>query len=285
MKILISVDIEGASGIVSAREVGYPRQPVGDPQSNPDYLVARQWLTADVNAAVEGAIEAGATRFVLHDTHGLDYRNVVMDELHPAVEVVRGMPVIFYEYDDLDTSYDAAFLIALHSRAGTAGLFSHVLSWPLLRDVRLNGQPVGEGEITTELAAQFGIPTVLITGDNMVCDEMKSWTGGKIETAVVKQSLSRYAAHCLPLGEARGLIHQAAYRAVQGIADNRVSHCEAPFTIEVTLSNREIARYVAWMPGVNYDGDSTVSYTDDDFLTVYKAFLAMFWIALSGGNP
>ena len=99
MKILISADMEGVSGVVSARETGYPRHVIGDPQTTPDYMAAQRWLTADINAAIEGALEVEpSARFVMHDSHGHDYRNVVFDELHPAVEVVKGMPVIFYEW-------------------------------------------------------------------------------------------------------------------------------------------------------------------------------------------
>lgn len=285
MKILISVDMEGASGIVTSRETGYPRRQVGDPEATPDYLVGRHWLTGDVNAAVEGAMEAGATAFVLHDSHGLDYRNVVLDELHPAVEVVRGMPIIFYEYDDLRDSYDAAFLIAMHARAGQPGVLSHVLDWPLLHEVRINGQPVGESQITAALAGHFGIPTVLITGDDVVCEEMKAWTAGQIETAVVKQSLSRYAVRCLPLPEARERIRQAARRAVERIGEIQPSRYEPPITLEVDFEDRQVAWYASWMPQVRYEGDRTVSYTDDDFLSVYKSLLAMFWIATSRLNP
>jgi D-amino peptidase len=165
MKILISADIEGASGIVTSRDCGFSSNPAGDPQSTPDYLNARSWLTADINAAVEGAIQAGATEFVLHDSHGLDYRNVNLNELNPSVEVITGMPIIFYEYEDLDTSYDAAFMIAMHDRAGQSGIISHVLDWPLIREVRINGLPVGESHLTAALAGIHNVPTVLITGE------------------------------------------------------------------------------------------------------------------------
>jgi D-amino peptidase len=285
MRILISVDMEGASGIASSRETGYPRRPVGDPESTPDYLSGRQWLTGDVNAAVEGAIEAGATSFVVHDTHGLDRRNVILDELHPAVEVIRGMPIIFFEYPDLSRSYDAAFLIAMHSRSGRAGILSHVLDWPLMREVRINGLPVGEGEITAALAGHFDIPSVLVTGDDVVCEEMSASTGGQIETAVVKYSLSRYAARCLPLTTAREHIRQAAHRAVQRIAEIKPLRYELPTTLEVDFNDRQVAWYASWMPAVRYDGDRTVAYVGDDFLSVYKALLAMFWIATSDLNP
>ena len=285
MKILISADMEGASGVVTGRETGNPRHPIGDPEATPDYLIGRSWLTGDINAAVEGAIEAGATEFVLHDSHGLDYRNVVLNELHPSIEVVRGMPIIFFEFEDLDMSYNAAFLVAMHARAGQHAVLSHVMDWPLIREVRINGQPVGESQITAALAGYFKIPTVLITGDNVVCEEMKAWTGGQIEIAIVKQSLSRYAAHCLPLTKARECIHQAAYRAIKRIGDIKPSHFEPPITLGIEFNDRQVAWYVSWIPGVEYDGDRRVSFTDNDFLTIYKTLLAMLWVAESKLNP
>ena len=282
MRILLSVDMEGVSGVVSSRETGYPRQVIGDPQITPDYLNGQRWLTADINAAVEGAMEAGATSFVVHDTHGLDYRNVLMEELNPAVEMVKGLPVIFYEYEDLDNSYDAAFLIGMHARAGEPGVISHVLDWPLIREVRINGQPVGESEITIALSSYYGIPTVLITGDDLICDEVHTWTHNQIETAVVKKSLTRYAAHCLSLPVARERIRQAAKRAVERIGEIEPRTFASPITLEVDFSEPQIARYMAWMPGgVTYNGRYTASFTGDDFLKVYQVLLAMLHIASS----
>jgi len=285
MRIVISLDIEGCSGVASLRETGYPREPIGDPQANPDYLTARRWLTGDVNAAVEGALEAGATAFVLHDSHGLDYRNVILDELHPSVEVVRGAPIIFYECDDLATSYDATFLIGMHARAGQAGILSHVLDWPLVQEVRINGRPVGESQLSAAVAGYYGIPTVLVTGDDVVCAEMAEWMHGQVETAIVKTSLSRYAARCLPLPVARQRIREAAYRAVKRIPQARPVLFERPITLEVDTVDRQIARYISWMPGIEYDGNCTVCYTNHDFLSIYKALLAVFWMLQSRLNP
>jgi D-amino peptidase len=210
---------------------------------------------------------------------------VVLDDLHPAVETIRGMPIMFCEYEDLDDSFDAAFLIAMHARAGQPGVLSHVLDWPLLREVRLNGRPVGESEITAALAGHFGIPTVLVTGDDIVCAEMKAWSGGQIETAVVKKALSRCAVRCLPLHRARERIREAAWRAVKRAGEIEPSRLEVPITLGVDFSDRQVAWYVSWMPAVEYDGDSSVSYVGGDFLAVYKALLAMLWIAESNLSP
>ncbi len=285
MRILISVDFEGASGIVSEKQTGFPKRLYSDPEQSEGYLEGRRWLTGDVNAAVEGAREAGATSFVMHDSHGLDYRNVLLEELDPAVEAVRGQPVIFYETDLVDKSFDAAFLIAMHARAGQPGIISHVLSWPLIQGVRINGRPVGESEITAALAGSQGIPTVLITGDDLVCAEMQVATNQQIETAVVKYSLSRYAARCLPLSAARERIRQAACRAVERIREIRPFGYEPPISIAVDWRERQVASYVSWIPQVTYDGVCTTTFTAVDFLSVYKALLAMFWVAGSGSTP
>jgi D-amino peptidase len=286
MKILISADIEGTAGLVSDREIGYPKQVIGDPEASPDYLKARKWLTEDINAAIAGARAGGATSFVVHDTHGLNYRNIVLDDLDPEVEYVAGRPMIFYEYPDLeDHAYDGAFMIGMHARAGQKGIISHVLDWPLLREVRLNHQPVGESQITAALAGYYGIPTVLITGDDLICNEVKAWTNGQIETAIVKKSFSRYAARCLPLVKARNLIQEAARRAVQRIHEIQPSRYADPIRLEVDFNDREIARDVSWMPQIEYDGDCTAAYEGADFLKVYQVLCAMFWIATSHLSP
>jgi D-aminopeptidase len=98
---------------------------------------------------------------------------------------------------------------------------------------------------------------------------------------VVKYSLSRYAARCLPLTAARERIRQAAFRAVKRAQASEHHGYEPPISLAVQFDERQVASYVAWMPASEYDGDRTVSYTDDDFLRVYKALLAMFWIAQS----
>lgn len=194
MRFLVSVDIEGASGVVSRKQTG---------EGLIDYERGRRWLTADCNAAIVGVLEVDpSATFVLHDTHGLDYRSVLMDELHPAAEVVHGQPIIFYETPDLESHaraktagsegtvppYDAALLIGMHARSGLPGVLSHVLDDDRLKGVWVNGEPAGESHVTIALAAHYGIPTVLITGDQLVCDEISRWMDGEVEAAVVKES-------------------------------------------------------------------------------------------------
>jgi len=270
MRILISTDLEGASGVVSLRST----------QADA-YLAARRWLTGDVNAAVEGAMEAGSVSFVLHDGHRLGQEVILLDELHPAVEVVRGRPIVFFEEADLARGYDGAFLIGMHARAGQSAVLGHCLVPGVVAEVRLNGQAVGEPELAATLAGSYGIPTLLVSGDDHVCLDVQRWSSGKIEAAVVKYALSRDAARCLPLIEARERIRSAARQAVQRVGKARAFAPPSPVTIEVEFAEREVARRVAWMPQLAYDGSRSVRYTDADFRQAYRALLAMLAIATS----
>ena len=280
MRIVISADIEGASGVVSGRETGYPRKVGGDPQSAAEYRAACRWLTEDINAAIEGARAAGACEFVVHDSHGMDYANVLLDELDPSVDVVKGMPLVFFDPGDLEKGhYDAAFLIGMHARAGQPGVQSHVLDWPRFWEVRINGLPVSESTLSIALASYYHLPTILVTGDDLICGEASRWTNGAIETAVVKYSFSRYAARCVGMKNARDLIQSAASRAVKHKRKIPPAAFSTPITLEVDILDPQLAMYVSWMPNIEYDGACTVRYRSDDFLRIYKILFAMFWLS------
>ena len=271
MRIAISVDMEGISGTVSFKQIV---------AGNPEFERGQRLATADVNAAIAGAREAGATRFFIHDTHWLDQINLLIDELDESAEYVGGQPLLLWE--DLDANYGAAFLIGYHARAGQPGIMSHVFS-DLICDIRLNGRSVGEGTLAAALAGYYGIPTILVTGDDYVCADMQAWCPA-IETAETKVSITRYATRCLPVEEARANIRQAARRAVAGLADHKPLKIQPPITLEVRWRNNQTARSVALMPGVDIKDQETTRFVHDDFAEVYRALKAMLHIALSSLN-
>ena len=271
MRIAISVDMEGISGTVSFKQIV---------AGNPEFERGQRLATADVNAAIAGAREAGATRFFIHDTHWLDQINLLIDELDESAEYVGGQPLLLWE--DLDANYGAAFLIGYHARAGQPGIMSHVFS-DLICDVRLNGRSVGEGTLAAALAGYYGIPTILVTGDDYVCADMQAWCPA-IETAETKVSITRYATRCLPVEEAQANIRQAARRAVAGLDDHKPLKIQPPITLEVRWRNNQTARSVALMPGVDIKDQETTRFLHDDFAEVYRALKAMLHIALSSLN-
>lgn len=258
MKVVVSVDIEGASGVVSLKETG---------EGAFDYEQARSHLTHDCNAVIKGALVAVATEIVLHDTHGYDFRNVLLDELHPAAEVIRGLPVFLFER--LRSGYDACFLVAAHAGPyRTQALLSHLYT-EQFQEVRFDGRPVGEGEVTAALAGSLSVPTTLVTGDDVVCADMKAVVPD-IETAVVKTSLSRYAGHCLSLERTHSILKEAATRALHDLGRREPFVYEGATKVEVLCDTGYHAQVYADMGVAEWDRKRLVSYTASDIWDAYR---------------
>src|SRR3954447_17277224 len=202
--------MEGASGVTRWQDVGTAGQ---------DYQRARAWMTADVNAAVTGARAAGATEFVVEENHGVEMLcNLLMDEIDPDVDVVRGSPRgAATTMAALDGSFDAVFLVGHHAAAGDyPGICAHTISYGSYRTVRCNGELFSEGEIFVTVAASHGVPTVLVTGDQVVGARLNRFVPG-IEQAVVKTALSHTAGSIVPPVRAQRIIADAAERAVKSV--------------------------------------------------------------------
>jgi D-amino peptidase len=230
VRIYISVDMEGVSGVTRWADVVTRGQ---------DYQRARHWMTADVNAAVAGARAAGATGFVVEENHGVEMLcNLLLDEIDPEVDVVRGQPRGgATTMAALDDSFDAMFLVGHHASASDyPGICAHTISYTAYKDVRLGGRPLTEGEMFALAAAQRGVPTALIAGDDVVAGILQKVCPG-IEAAIVKRALSREAAVIVPPVRAQRLIRDAAARAVERVraGDIDAPELRPPFAIEVEL--------------------------------------------------
>jgi D-amino peptidase len=230
MRVFISIDMEGVSGVTRWSDVVSTGQ---------DYQRARSWLTADVNAAVAGARAAGATEFVVEENHGVEMLcNVLLDEIDPEVEVVRGQPRGgATTAAALDESCDALMLVGHHAKVGDyPGVCAHTISYDGYKDVRLHRRSVSEGEIFATIAAQNGVPTILIAGDDVVCAEMQKVCPG-IETATVKRALSREAAAIIPPVRAQRIIAAAAQRAVERLRAGEITAPDftTPFAFEIEM--------------------------------------------------
>ena len=281
MKIFISVDMEGVSGVTRWEDVITRGQ---------DYQRARSWMTGDVNAAVEGARAAGATEFVVEENHGVEALcNLMLDEIDPDVEVVRGQPRGgATTMAALDDSFDAMFLVGHHAKVGDyPGICAHTISYGEYRDVRLAGRSVSEGEIFATAAAQQGVPTALITGDDIVAAELSRVCPG-IETAIVKRALSRTAAAIVPPARARRIIASAAQRAVERVRAGEIAPLEfaTPFSMEVDLQSAlsDAAReaFTLRFPEFQLVGDRTVAFLEADMHRAYRMAVIVQFIA---GQP
>lgn len=207
MQIYISADMEGITGLVDALDV----QPGGT-----DYERGRVMMTEDVNAAIRGAVTAGATRILVNDAHG-PMRNLLPDLLHPAASLVRGRPKPMGMLEGLDGSFDAALCVGYHARAGALGVMSHSFMGHEIEDMWLDEYAVGEIGLVHATAAALGVPVRLLTGDDAACAEVTSWDPG-VRAVEVKQARDRFAAELRPVPEARQAIETAVAQTLEAMS-------------------------------------------------------------------
>lgn len=236
MRVYISCDMEGATGICCRQQTA---------KGDPYYAEGRRLLTGDVNAVIEGAIEGGADEIIIADAHDGSF-NLLPEELHSAARVIYGVPQSGPRFAYLDEDTDVMFLVAYHARAGTlAATLEHTMSSMSWHSVRVNGEEIGEVGIDAALAGSVGVPVVLVTGDDKVCEEAEDLLG-PIETAVVKRGLNRHRAVCLPPAESRPLLKEAACNALALQSQITPLSFGSPVEVMITYKHTEHADSASW---------------------------------------
>jgi D-amino peptidase len=261
MRLYILTDMEGVSGIV--------REEQTSPGSR-EYEEACLSLTRDVNAAIAGALEAGASEILVNDLHGARYGfNLVLEELHPEAKCITGGPRS-YRLPCLDRGFDAAFMIGYHAMAGTKGaVLDHTMSTRVIYEVRLNGLRVGEIGIDASILGAFGIPVALVTGCVKACEEAKNLLGN-IETVAVKEGLSRNVAVCLSPSKARGLIKQGAKKALENLTNFKPLIFKPPIALEIDYTHPNYADQQERAVLAKRIGPRTIAFYDDELLKVMR---------------
>jgi D-amino peptidase len=172
--------------------------------------------------------------------------------------------------EGIDSSCDAVFFVGYHARAADArGVLSHTFTGPdTLWDVRLNDVPASEARFNAALAGQYGVPVALVTGDDVICDETKSWLP-HVETAVVKYAIDRFTARCLAQPTALERIRTAASRALQRVNEMQPFRLTLPIRLDMVLGDSSMAAAAASIPGVERCDDRTVTYTAESAQAAY----------------
>lgn len=265
MKVFISTDFEGTAGIVAWEQTL---------EGNPEYAHCRALLTAEVNAAIEGALAGGATEIVINDAHH-NMRNLRADELAGEATLVSGRHKPLYMMQGLDASFDAVFFVSYHGSIGAeAAILSHTYNPGAVYEARLDGHVVGESALNALVAAHHGVPITLVTGDAVTAREAE-WFAPGAERVVVKESISRYAASNLHPEVARRLIREGAQRAVSGLGAARPPAFGQPARLEIDFLTTDMAEMAAWISGVRRAGVRTVALDDDNPLTLYQRFVTI----------
>jgi D-amino peptidase len=259
-KVYISADMEGVVGVVTGAQLG---------PSGFDYATARKYMTQEVLAAIRGARAAGATEILISDSHG-NGQNLLLDDLPPDVTVVRSWPRPLMMMEGIDSTFDAAIFIGYH--AGTTnpdGVRAHTMSSARLADIRLNGLSVPEGGINAAIAGHFGVPVVMVSGDDAAVAEI-SHVVGDIEGAVVKWNHSFHSARTLMPEAAYRLIEEKVEAALRRLDDFEPVVLETPVTLDVRFKNYRPSQVLAYLPIVERTDAHSIRYVGEDMIAVSK---------------
>jgi D-amino peptidase len=267
MRIYISVDMEGVAGVVHEDQTN----PL-DPRCAPEYARFRRLMTAEANAAIQGALDAGATSVLVNDSHW-EMRNLLAEELNEAAQLVSGGPKPLSMMQGVAEGHDAALFIGYHARAGTGNaILDHTYADRIL-DVRLNDRPVGEVGLNAALAGTYGVPVALVSGDSALAAEARELLGEELTTVVVKEAVSRHAAKSLAPAVACRMIRESVAKALKRRHAPFV--LPPPVTLEVEFSKSIEADMAELCPGAVRSGGREVHYTHDDYREVFRAWRVM----------
>lgn len=263
MKVFISADLEGTAGVVAWDQTN---------PSDKDYDKAVSLMLGEVNAAIEGALDGGATEIVVCDSHN-SMRNLDAMGLHPAVQVNQGGGKPFSMMQGIDETFDAVFFTGYHAQVGEPGVLNHTYWGSVVSGVRLNGEPVGETGINAAVAGYFGVPVALVTGDTVLAAEAAALLGN-VETASVKTPTGRFSATAVHPTVARDRIRQSAKRALDRLEEMEPYTLDPPVTLEMGVINSAQMDRIALIPGVQRIAPRTMRYMHEDYVTVFQCFLA-----------
>jgi D-amino peptidase len=265
LKVYISADMEGLTAVVTGEQLG----PDGF-----EYQKAREWLTLEVNAAVEAAQAAGATEIVVSDSHG-NMQNILPDLLPRGVKLVRSSPRPLSMMQGIDESFDAVLLIGYHSSTtNPRGVRAHTFSSGTFTAVRLNGVAVPEAVFSAAIAGHFGVPVVMISGDDAAVEEARRHLGD-LEGAVLKWTYGFHSALMVTPQEGREIIGQTVEAALGRLDQFRPFRLEGAVRLEVSLKNYMAAELLSYLPGVDRVDSHTIAFTGEDILEVSRLLTFM----------
>ncbi|MBA3583787.1 MAG: M55 family metallopeptidase [Gemmatimonadetes bacterium] len=266
-KVYISADMEGVAGIVDRSQV--------DP-AGAEYALGRRLMTAEVNAAIEGAFAAGAAEVLVSDSHW-NKRNLLWEWLDPRARIISGGGRTLGMMEGIDASFAAAIFLGYHTREGhPKGVLGHTWDHVKVAELELNGRIAGEGMLNAAIAGHFGVPVVLTTGDRWANEELAEVLG-EVGMAHVKEGLNPLGADSLVPARAVQLIRERATAVLGNRERYRPFRLEAPVTLEVRFQEIAFADAAEQShPAVTRVDPETVRYQGSDVIDVFGAFAGMF---------
>ena len=271
-KIYISSDMEGVVGAVTGEQMG---------PSGFEYHQFREFMTAEVNAAIEGARSAGAGEILVADSHG-NGQNLLIDKLPKDVKIVRSWPRPLDMVGGLDDSFDGVIFLGYHASSDNlTGVRAHTFSSGRLTSVKLNGTPVTEGAWNAAIAGELGVPVIMVSGDDAAVEEVTSLVGN-VEGAVVKWALSLHSAKTLQPEAAYDLIREKAAKAVKNIKKYKPYRVKNPATVDLDFKNYSPVELLSYLSLFERTGSHTIRFSAKTMEEASQ--IITFVLMYSGGN-
>jgi D-amino peptidase len=271
VKVFISADMEGTAGVTDWSQVM---------DGKPDYTRFRRLMTEEVNAAILGALEAGAKEIVVNDSHAT-MRNLLIEELHPQAQLISGSPKPYSMMQGIDASFDAVFFTGYHAIAGTQdAILDHSFSSACVRQIKLGNLVVGESGMNAALAGHFKVPVALVTGDSTSVAQVKKLIP-HVEAVSVKEAIGRVAARSYQPVEARRRIKDGAARALKRARDLKPFVVPKPVTLEIDWLYTTMADRCMLIPGMTRVNARATSFRAKDADQAYTVTIACLVMARS----
>ena len=263
-KVFISADMEGISGISASDQLS---------ASGAEYNRSRKMMADDVNAAIRGARRGGATDIVVNDSHG-SMRNLRLEDLDGQVRLISHSFKRSGMMEGLDESFDAAIFIGYHAKAGhPSGLFAHTGSG-VVRDVRVNGQSLGEGGLNTLVAAWYGVPVALVTGDDVAVKQVAE-VATQAKTVAVKRAINPRAVELRPFAVVHREIEEAAFAGVRD-AVKMAPQRAGSYTVEIQFEDLAIPEVAQNLPTMTRPAPDTIAYETDSMPKAYTLIRLLY---------
>ncbi|MBT4149916.1 MAG: M55 family metallopeptidase [Candidatus Marinimicrobia bacterium] len=255
-KIFISADLEGVVGAVTGEQLG----PGGF-----EYNRFREFMTAEVNAAIEAAKSAGATEILVADSHG-NGQNLLIEKLPKDVKLIRSWPRPLGMMEGIDSSFDGVIFTGYHaSTDNKEGVRAHTFSSARLTSLKVNGKVMTEGSWNAAVAGEFGVPVIMISGDDAAVNEVKSVIGNA-EGAIVKESISFHSAKSLHPEAAYDLIAEKTSYAVKNIKKYKPYKIKGPVTVSVSFKHYQPSQILSYLKMFKRTDSHTIEFKAKDMI-------------------
>jgi len=273
--VWISIDMEGIGGVAAYSHVM---------MQGIEYERARQWMTHEANACIEGAANGGARRFCVNDSHGAMH-NIFADDLDPRAELVVGTAKPWSMGQGIDGGYDTCFFIGYHGRAGhPKAVLDHTYASRAIYECRLNGKAVGETTLNAYLAGHFGATVSLVSGDDATCREGRALVPDVV-TVKTKDATGRFSAKMQHPSRVQEALREGAARAVALATRLKPLVPKGRNEIELVFLTSAMADMAELIPATKRSGPRAVSYASRNYLELYKAMLAIVRVAPAAVPP